>query len=54
MNCETYLRKILKTKTFNMTIVKHKPLPMETDNKYILTLDTEIGPKELDKQLELE
>ena len=54
MHCGTYLTKILQSKTFDMTTVKHKPLPMESDNKYILSLESEVGPKENDAQKELE
>ena len=46
MHCETYLKKILMSKTFDMTTSKHKALPMDSDTKHIRVLDNDIGPKD--------
>ena len=54
MHCKTYLNKIMQSKHFDMTVAKYKPLPMESENKFILALETEIGPKDSDGQQQLE
>ena len=54
MHCETYLNKILQLKHFDMTIAKYKPLPMESENKFLLALETEIGPTDAASQKQLE
>ena len=50
MHCRTYLERIIKSKTFPMTIKKHKPLPMESNSTYVKTLESTIGPTTIDEQ----
>ena len=47
---ETYLTKILSTKTFDFKNIHTKPLPMHSDNEHITTLETTVGPSELTEQ----
>ena len=54
MYCETYLNKILKSKTFDMTVTKNKPLPMDSENKHIQLLEQTIGPNDMQAKNELE
>ena len=44
MYCQTYLKKILQSKNFDMTVSKHKPIPMESESKYIKSLEHDVGP----------
>ena len=44
MHCQTYLQRILKSKTFDMTIKQHKPLPMDSNSSYVKTLESTTGP----------
>ena len=46
IHCCTYLRKIIDTKTFDMTVSKHKAIPMVSDNSYMRELETTQGSKE--------
>ena len=54
MSCQTYLTKILQTKTFDMTIAQHKPLPLNSDKKYILSLETDVGSTDPQMQQKIE
>ena len=44
VHCNTYISKILKNKTFDLTITTNKPTPMSPDNEIIRLLDTSSGP----------
>ena len=48
--CRTYLEKILSTKSFNMTITQHKPIPMANDNNKMTALELTIGSDEKETQ----
>ena len=52
--CETYLRKIINTKTFSLLTTNHKPLPMSSQNSDMKTLETSTGPRELAEQLQIQ
>ena len=54
MHCQTYIQKIIKTKNFNMTTTKHKPLPMDSDSKYMKSLENDIGLSDNDAHAALE
>ena len=54
MYCQTYLQKILKTKTFNMQCTKNKPIPMESESKFIQQMETDIGPNDPTEHQDLE
>ena len=51
---ETYLTKILSTKTFDLTNIHNKPLPMHSDKDHINNLETTVGPVELTEQTNLQ
>ena len=40
IHCQTYLGKILATKSFDMTTTKHKPIPMISENSHMRELET--------------
>ena len=42
-HCKTYLQKIIKTKTFPLTTTQNKPVPMQSDAKYMRELETTKG-----------
>ena len=46
IHCSTYLRKILNTKTFDMTISKHKAIPMISENSYMRELESTKGSQD--------
>ncbi len=48
------VKKILQSKTFDMTIAQHKPLPLNSDKKYILSLETDVGSTDPQMQQNLE
>ena len=51
VHCQTYISKIMKNKTFDLTTTHNKPTPMTSDNDMIRKLDTSTGPSnEADKQ----
>ena len=52
--CETYLHKILKSKTFSLITTSHKPLPMSSQNSDMKTLETSTGPRESTAQTQLQ
>ena len=54
MSCQTYLKKILQSKTFDMIIAQHKPLPLNSDKKYILSLETDVSSSDPQMQQNLE
>ena len=51
---ETYLKKILSTKSFDMNNIHNKPLPMHSDNGHITQLETTAGPSEVAEQNRLQ
>ena len=40
IHCQTYLRKILATNSFDMTTIKHKPIHMISNNSHMRELET--------------
>ena len=50
---ETYIRKIISTKSFDMTTTKNRPIPMSSDNSVMHTLETTTGSDNLDDQKSL-
>ena len=52
--CETYLNKILQTKSFPLIPTSHKLLPMSSQNSDIKELETTTGPKEKEDQILLQ
>ena len=52
--CETYLNKILLTKSFPLLPICHKPLPMSSQNTDIKELETTTGPNEPADQIALQ
>ena len=51
---ETYLNKILATKSFDMTITQNKPLPMSSDKDISTKLEMTIGPDDAAEQIKLQ
>ena len=54
IHCSTYINKILKHKTFDMTITSNRPTPMSSDPDVIKMLDTSVGSMNEHKKIELE
>ena len=52
MYCQTYLEKILATKTFDMTVTKNKPIPILSENTHIRELESTKGPTDSQGQQE--
>ena len=49
--CGTYISKIMKSKQFDLTVTKNKPLPMQSGAQYIRLLDSTVGsPSEKERQ----
>ena len=48
MFAETYIQKIISTKTFDMTTSQNKPIPMTSDKKVLNNLETTVGPDDDD------
>ena len=45
IHCNTYLNKILQTKTFDMTVPRNKPIPMLSETSNMRELETTKGPQ---------
>ena len=43
--CETYLNKIMKTKSFDLTVPKNKPIPMLSEASHMRELENTKGPQ---------
>ena len=51
---ETYLKKIILTKSFNMKKVNNKPIPMHSDNTHLTSLETTSGPTDKEERKQLQ
>ena len=51
---ETYLNKIISTKTFDMSHNHNRPIPMHSDDVHLTTLETTVGPTEIEEQKQLQ
>ena len=54
IHCPTYISRILKTKSFDLTTTQNKLIPMPSDTDFIKKLDTSVGPKSEKERLKLE
>ena len=54
LHCATYLKKIMSSKTFDMTLPKDKPIPMLSDNAYMRMLESTKGPQDTETKRSFE
>ena len=54
IHCDTYINKIISTKTFSMQPTHRHPIPMNSDNAYVRELESTKGPTDPIQQKALE